>query len=69
MQTDFGRKIAFVNINVNNPSEQALCQQYRIQYIPTTYLLNSNGEVVFSYVGVIGLKEMRAKLKALAEGN
>jgi len=68
LEPEFKGKVAFVNIDVNNPVEQALCSRYQIQYIPTTYFLNSKGEVAFNYVGVIQQDEMRAKLKALAEG-
>lgn len=68
LEPEFKGKIAFINIDVNSPSEQELCVQYQIQYIPTTYFLNSNGEVAFNYVGVISQDEMKSKLKALMEG-
>lgn len=68
LEPEFKDKVAFINIDVNSPAEQELCSQYQIQYIPTTYFLNSRGEVAFNYVGVIGQEEMRAKIKALAEG-
>ena len=68
LEPEFKGKVAFVNIDVNDPAEQALCSQYQIQYIPTTYFLNSKGEPTFNYVGVIQQDEMKAKIKALAEG-
>ena len=68
LEPEFKGKVAFVNIDVNDPVEQALCLQYQIQYIPTTYFLNSQGEPTFNYGGVIHQEEMRAKIKALAEG-
>lgn len=68
LESEFKGKVAFVNINVNNPAEQELCMQYQIQYIPTTYFLNTKGEPIFNFVGVIKQDEMRAKIKALAEG-
>ena len=68
LKPEFEGKVAFININVNDPAEQALCTQYQIQYIPTTYFLNSKGETTFNYVGVIKQDEMKAKLKALGDG-
>lgn len=68
LKPEFEGKVAFININVNDPAEQELCAQYQIQYIPTTYFLSSKGEKTFNYVGVIKQDEMRAKLKALSEG-
>ncbi len=68
LKPKFEGKVAFININVNDPADQALCAQYQIQYIPTTYFLNSKGESTFNYVGVINQEEMNTKLKALLEG-
>lgn len=68
MQQEFSGRVAFININVNNPEEQALCIQYQIQYIPTTYLLNAKGEATFDYIGAISQSAMRSKLEALAGG-
>ncbi|MBU7008059.1 thioredoxin family protein [Phosphitispora fastidiosa] len=66
LKPEFEGKVTFVDINVNDPAEQELCAQYKIQYIPTTYLLEPAGNIAFDYVGVIQLDEMRAKLNALA---
>lgn len=68
LKPEFEGEIAFINIDVNDPAEQELCAQYKIQYIPTTYFLNLKGEKTFNYVGVIQQDDMRAKLKALTEG-
>lgn len=68
LEPEFKGKIAFINIDVNSPAEQELCAQYQIQYIPTTYFLNSKEEVAFNYVGIISQDDMRYKLKALMEG-
>lgn len=69
LKPNYDGKVAFININVNDPAERELCIQYQIQYIPTTYLLNSKGETTFNYVGVIKQDEMQKKLTALLEGN
>lgn len=68
LKPEFDDKIAFININVNDPFEQALCAEYHIQYIPTTYFLNSKGEAIFNYAGVIKRAELKSGLQALAEG-
>lgn len=68
MQQEFSGRVAFININVNNPGEQALCIQYQIQYIPATYLLNAKGEATFHYIGAISQGQMRSKLDVLAGG-
>lgn len=67
LKPEFEGKVIFVDINVNDPAEQDLCNQYKIQYIPTTYFLDPAGNMTFDYVGVIQVDDMRAKLKALTE--
>jgi len=66
LRPEFEGKVTFIDINVNDPAEQDLCTEYKIQYIPTTYILDSSGNITFDYVGVIQVDDMRAKLKALA---
>ncbi|PKM81018.1 MAG: hypothetical protein CVU89_10745 [Firmicutes bacterium HGW-Firmicutes-14] len=66
LKPEFEGKVVFVDINVNDPAEQDLCMEYKIQYIPTTYILDSDGNSVFDFVGVIQVDDMRAKLDAVA---
>ena len=68
LKPEFEGKISFVNLDVNNPLESKLLEQYQIQYIPTTYLLDGNGKIIGPYVGVIPIEEMRGKLNALLSG-
>lgn len=65
LKPEFEGKIAFVNIDLNNPLESKLLEQYKINYIPTTYLLDGNGKIISQYVGAIPIEEMRGKLNAL----
>ncbi len=68
LKPEFEGKIAFVNIDVNDPLEKGLLEQYQINYIPTTFLLSGKGEIVTQYVGVLTIEEMRGKLNALLSG-
>lgn len=68
LKPEFEGKIALVNIDVNDPLEKGLLEQYQINYIPTTFLLDGNGKIISQYVGVLSIEEMREKLNALLNG-
>ena len=65
LKPEYEGKIAFVNIDVNAPREASLLEQYKIQYIPTTYLQDGKGKIISPFVGVIPIEEMRSKLNTL----
>lgn len=64
---EFQGKVKFVAIDVNDPGNMQLVREYKIQYIPTTYLYDKNEQVFFQQVGVISVEDMRTKLNALLE--
>lgn len=66
LEPQWKEKVAFVEVDVNLPSSAWLCEQYRVQYIPTSYLLDGEGKVVFSKVGVIAPAEMESRLQSLS---
>lgn len=64
---EFKDKIQFVAIDVNDPANQEQLEEYKIQYIPTTYLYDINGKLFFQQIGAMSVEDMRAKLNALLE--
>lgn len=68
LEPEFRDKVYFINIDVDDPSEAKILQEYDIQYIPTTYFLDKQGNRVFNYVGVVSVDDMRKGLGILAKG-
>ncbi len=68
LKPEFTGKVAFINIDVNDPKEKQLLEQYKITSIPAIYFQDFKGKIVWKTVGVIPIAEMRAKLQALAAG-
>ena len=68
LRPEFAGKIAFINIDVNNPSEKTLVKLYKINQIPTSYFLNRAGQPISLDIGLIPMAEMQSKLGALAGG-
>lgn len=58
-------KVEFVNAITGDPSGQELASQFSFQYIPTSFFIDTNGEVVDSYTGTLTEADMRHRLDKL----
>lgn len=61
----YAGKVEFVNAITGDPSGQQLSSQFSFQYIPTSFFINSQGEVVDSYTGPLTKADMRDRLDKL----
>ena len=68
VEPEYAGRAAFIIVDVYDPSEQRLCNQYDIQTIPTTAFLDADGKFVESYTGVIDANSMRGVLDSLISG-
>ncbi|MBS1994137.1 MAG: tetratricopeptide repeat protein [Cyanobacteria bacterium SZAS LIN-3] len=50
----YGDKVAFMTVNVDDPSSQAIMDQYDVSPIPTMVFLSTDGEVVTYSIGYGG---------------
>ncbi len=53
-KSEYGDKIQFMSINVDDPSNEQLMDQYEVSPIPTTIFINKDGEVVSYALGFSG---------------
>lgn len=63
----FTEKIVFIEVNVNDPAEQDLINQFGIQVIPTSIFIGKNGDIREGTAGVIPEESLKAILKKLTE--
>lgn len=54
VQTDYGDRIALMRVDVDDPNNQTIMDQYDVSPIPTTVFLNPEGEVVTYSIGYSG---------------
>jgi glutaredoxin-related protein len=47
---------------VNDSNNRELLQQYPVSYIPASFIMDKNGKLSFSAVGVLKQDEIRAEL-------
>lgn len=59
-------KVVFVNAISDDDGSQALLKKFPFQYIPTSFFIDSKGNVVESFTGVIDEASMKARLDKLA---
>jgi thioredoxin-like negative regulator of GroEL len=55
-KTQYGDKVTFMNINVDDPSNEQIMDQYEVSPIPTVIFINKDGEVVSYALGFSGDK-------------
>jgi thioredoxin 1 len=68
-KTEYGSQVAFMSINVDDPTNQQLIDQYDVSPIPTMVFLNAEGEVVSFVIGYAGDESVRDGIKkVLAKG-
>lgn len=54
-----------MNAITDDASAQQLASRFTFQYIPTSFFIAADGNVVDSYTGPLSESEMRAKLDGL----
>jgi len=65
-KTEYGDKINFVRIDVDDDKNQKLIDQYEVSPIPTVVYLNASGEVVSFSVGFSGEASINDEIKKIA---
>lgn len=67
IEPEFKGRVPFVKVPVDDPQEQSLVEEYKIELIPTTFLLDRHGKPIQKHVGVWPKEELVAELQRLAE--
>lgn len=65
IKPDYEGKVAFVIVDVYNPQEQNLTDQYGIRTIPTTYFLGKDSSIVNKVSGVMEPDQLKQQLDAM----
>lgn len=61
----YAGKVTFVNGVTDDPGAQQLASRFAFQYIPTSFFVTADGEIMDSFTGVLSAAEMRGRLDAL----
>lgn len=67
LQGEYEGRVVFIDINLDDDRNQELGREYRIGYVPQTYIINAEGEPTYQMVGAIPFEELRSELNKAAE--
>lgn len=68
LRSDYQPGVAFVTVNTANEENQDLINHYSIKYIPHTFILDSQGDILFNQSGVIAEEVLREQLDGAVQG-
>ncbi|HOQ09040.1 MAG TPA: thioredoxin family protein [Syntrophomonadaceae bacterium] len=66
LQPEYEGKVVFIDINLDVAENYELGREYRIGYVPQTYIINSAGEITYRMVGNTPEEELRRELDRVA---
>ena len=67
VEPDYKGKVRFIAIDVNDRNNIEIQKSWRIQYIPTTFIIDSTGKVSYQNVGVIPTEDLKKELNKVVK--
>lgn len=67
LKPEYEGKVRFIEVDVNDRANINLLQKYKLQYVPTSYILDGQGNITYQNVGVIPLDELTAELNGVVK--
>lgn len=67
-RADYGHKVNFLSVDVDDPKSDELVDLYDVSPIPTIVFLNANGQVITYSIGFAGEKALHDGLEKLLKG-
>ncbi|MEN6461475.1 MAG: thioredoxin family protein [Syntrophomonas sp.] len=67
LQPAYQGKVRFIEIDVNDQVNIELNQAWKIQYVPTTFIINSKGQISYQNVGIIPVEDLKKELNKVVK--
>jgi len=67
-KSEYGEQVNFVSVNVDDPNNEQIVDQYGVSPIPTLVFLSPDGEVVTYSIGFSGENSINTGLKKILKG-
>lgn len=62
LQPEYQGKVRFVSIDVDDEENQQLCEEWKIYYIPATFILDNKGQLSYENVGFFPVEDLKKEL-------
>lgn len=66
LKTEFGKKIKFINYDVNSPEGQLIARTHALKVIPTLLVVNDTGIELFRHEGVFSEEQISPVLRNIS---
>lgn len=67
LRPDYQDKVKFIAVDVNDRNNMELIKTWKIQYIPTTFIIDSTGKVSYQNVGIIPVENLKKELNRVVK--
>lgn len=67
LQPDYEGRVVFIDINLDEEGNRELGREYRIGYVPQTFIIDADGEITYQMVGNIPLTDLRRELDRVSQ--
>ncbi len=67
LEPDYKGKVRFIAIDVNDRDNIDVIKTWQIRYIPTTFILDSKGQISYQNLGVIPVEDLKAELNKVVK--
>ena len=67
LESDYKGKVRFISIDVNDRNNIELIKTWKIQYIPTTFIIDGAGKLNYQNVGIIPVENFKKELNKVVK--
>jgi thioredoxin 1 len=67
LEPNYKGKVRFIAIDVNDKKNMEVLRTWKIQYIPTSFIIDSSGKVNYQNVGVIPVEDLKKELNKVVK--
>lgn len=67
LQPDYEGRVVFIDINLDEEGNRELGREYRIGYVPQTFIIDADGEIIYQMVGNIPITDLRRELDRVSQ--
>jgi thiol-disulfide isomerase/thioredoxin len=67
LESDYIGKVRFISIDVNDRNNMEIIKTWRIQYIPTSFIIDSTGKVSYQNIGIIPVENLKKELSKVVK--
>ena len=67
LEPDYKGKMRFIAIDVNDRTNVDILKSFKIQYVPTTFIIDGTGNISYQNVGVIPTDDLKKELSKVVK--